>query len=48
MEESQNDHQMLVCDAGDKRSNVQGRSHAMDAASESFLAYSTTVIRRSW
>jgi hypothetical protein len=25
---------LVVCDAGDKRSNVQGRSHAMDAASE--------------
>ncbi|KAF4760048.1 hypothetical protein HAV15_006166 [Penicillium sp. str.  len=47
MEESQNDRQMHVYDAGDKRSNVPDHSHATGVASESLAAYSTIVIRRS-
>lgn len=39
---------LVVCDAGDRRSNVPGRSPAKSVAGESSLASLITMTRKSW
>jgi hypothetical protein len=47
VEESQNDRQMPVYDAGDKKLNVPVRSHAMVVASGTFLSVYVCLIAAS-